>query len=46
MVMLLQGSKKSAREDVVANLLSLSTLDVNKPVIGSSGAIPLLVNIM
>lgn len=34
---------QAAAEAVVANFLGLSALDSNKPIIGSSGAIPLLV---
>lgn len=34
----------SISEAIVANFLSLSALDSNKPIIGSSGAIPFLVN--
>ncbi|KAG0602809.1 hypothetical protein M758_10G042700 [Ceratodon purpureus] len=39
MLDLLQKSEPSMREAVVANFLSLSALDRNKPLIGSSGAI-------
>ncbi|KAF2313010.1 hypothetical protein GH714_008743 [Hevea brasiliensis] len=34
----------SLSEAIVANFLGLSALDSNKPIIGSSGAIPILVN--
>lgn len=34
----------SVSEAIVANFLGLSALDANKPIIGSSGAIPFLVN--
>ena len=34
----------SVSEAIVANFLSLSALDSNKPIIDSSGAIPFLVN--
>ncbi|XP_008794334.2 U-box domain-containing protein 12-like [Phoenix dactylifera] len=37
------GSSPSVSEAIVANFLGLSALDSNKPVIGSSGAIPFLV---
>ncbi|TKY74789.1 U-box domain-containing protein 4 [Spatholobus suberectus] len=37
------GSDSSASEAIVANFLGLSALDSNKPIIGSSGAIPFLV---
>ncbi|EEF46888.1 U-box domain-containing protein 13 [Ricinus communis] len=36
--------KPSVSEAIVANFLGLSALDSNKPIIGSSGAIPFLVN--
>ncbi|CAJ1973652.1 unnamed protein product [Sphenostylis stenocarpa] len=37
------GSDWSVAEAIVANFLGLSALDSNKPIIGSSGAIPFLV---
>lgn len=37
------GSDSSVSEAIVANFLGLSALDSNKPIIGSSGAIPFLV---
>lgn len=37
------GSDSSVTEAIVANFLGLSALDSNKPIIGSSGAIPFLV---
>lgn len=37
------GSNSSVSEAIVANFLGLSALDSNKPIIGSSGAIPFLV---
>ncbi|XP_073099002.1 U-box domain-containing protein 4 isoform X2 [Elaeis guineensis] len=37
------GSSPSVSEAIVANFLGLSALDSNKPIIGSSGAIPFLV---
>ncbi|RDX80538.1 U-box domain-containing protein 12, partial [Mucuna pruriens] len=39
----LSGSDSSVSEAIVANFLGLSALDSNKPIIGSSGAIPFLV---
>ncbi|OAY27471.1 U-box domain-containing protein 12 [Manihot esculenta] len=36
----------SVSEAIVANFLGLSALDSNKPIIGSSGAIPFLVNVL
>ncbi|KAG1326589.1 U-box domain-containing protein 12 [Cocos nucifera] len=38
------GSSPSVSEAIVANFLGLSALDSNKPIIGSSGAVPFLVN--
>ncbi|GFQ07624.1 U-box domain-containing protein 13 [Phtheirospermum japonicum] len=43
MLQLIQSCNKSISEAVVANFLGLSALDSNKPIIGSSGAIPFLV---
>ncbi|EHA8587827.1 hypothetical protein COCNU_scaffold003335G000010 [Cocos nucifera] len=37
------GSSLSVSEAIIANFLGLTTLDSNKPIIGSSGAIPFLV---
>lgn len=37
------GSDSSVTEAIIANFLGLSALDSNKPIIGSSGAIPFLV---
>ncbi|XP_074330484.1 U-box domain-containing protein 45-like [Apium graveolens] len=37
---------QSVAEAIVANFLGLSALDVNKPIIGSSGAIPFLVKML
>nr|XP_009401290.2 PREDICTED: U-box domain-containing protein 4-like [Musa acuminata subsp. malaccensis]XP_018681526.1 PREDICTED: U-box domain-containing protein 4-like [Musa acuminata subsp. malaccensis] len=38
------GSSPSVSEAIVANFLSLSALDSNKPVVGASGAIPFLMS--
>lgn len=38
------AANPSVSEAIVANFLGLSALDSNKPIIGSSGAIPFLVN--
>ncbi|KAH7674997.1 Armadillo-like helical-containing protein [Dioscorea alata] len=44
LTLLSSGISPSISEAIVANFLSLSALDSNKPIIGSSGAIPFLVN--
>ncbi|CAL0327178.1 unnamed protein product [Lupinus luteus] len=46
MLKLIDSSDSSVCEAVVANFLGLSALDSNKPIIGSSGAIPFLVRIL
>ncbi|KAF9681302.1 hypothetical protein SADUNF_Sadunf06G0211800 [Salix dunnii] len=38
------AANPSVSEAIVANFLGLSALDLNKPIIGSSGAVPFLVN--
>ncbi|XP_021864680.2 U-box domain-containing protein 45 [Spinacia oleracea] len=38
--------KPSVSEAIVANFLALSALDTNKPIIGTSGAIPYLVSVL
>lgn len=37
------GTGEAVSDAIVANFLGLSALDLNKPIIGSSGAIPFLV---
>lgn len=50
MLSLIQGPKhdlgSAVSEAIVANFLGLSALDSNKPIIGSSGAIPFLVKLL
>ncbi|XP_010265630.1 PREDICTED: U-box domain-containing protein 12-like [Nelumbo nucifera] len=43
MLKLIESANESVSEAIVANFLALSALDSNKPIIGSSGAIPFLV---
>ncbi|KAF6147262.1 hypothetical protein GIB67_013083 [Kingdonia uniflora] len=46
MLKLIESSNQSVLEAIVANFLALSALDSNKLIIGSSGAIPLLVRVL
>lgn len=43
MLKLIESPDSSVSEAIIANFLGLSALDSNKPIIGSSGAIPFLV---
>lgn len=46
MLKLIESPNSSVTEAIIANFLGLSALDSNKPIIGSSGAIPFLLKIL
>ncbi|XP_062024944.1 U-box domain-containing protein 13-like [Rosa rugosa] len=46
MLKLIESPNSSVSEAIIANFLGLSALDSNKPIIGSSGAIPFLLKIL